>query len=115
VSLCLTTQYSMTTQIIFNATLALNGLTTTNTTQILAKGVRMKQQFQVVYETKGVKVVNVWLPEGTELPIDWHTMSYREQDEWLYENQDEAHLQWSDEQEGKAVNVLPVAQLKAVV
>jgi hypothetical protein len=75
----------------------------------------MKQQFQVVYETKGVKVVNVWLPEGAELPIDWHTMSYAEQDEWLYNNQDEAHLQWTDESEGQAVNVLPVAQLKAVM
>lgn len=105
----------MMTQTLFNATLALNGLTTTNTTPRRAKGVRMKQQFQVVYETKGVKVVNVWLPEGTDLPIDWHTMTYVEQDEWLYNNQDEAHLQWTDEQEGKAVNVLPVAQLKAVV
>jgi len=75
----------------------------------------MKQQFQVVYETKGVKVVNVWLPEGTELPADWNTMTYPEKDEWLYENQDEAHLQWSDESEGQAVNVLPVAQLKAVI
>ena len=74
----------------------------------------VRQQFQVVYETKGVKVVNVWLPEGTELPTNWHTMTYREQDEWLYENQDEAHLQWTDETEGQAVNVLPVAQLKAV-
>jgi len=75
---------------------------------------RVRQQFQVVYETKGVKVVNVWLPEGTELPADWHTMTYAEQDEWLYNNQDEAHLQWTDETEGQAVNVLPVAQLKAV-
>ena len=74
----------------------------------------VRQQFQVVYETKGVKVVNVWLPEGTELPADWHTMTYAEQDEWLYNNQDEAHLQWTDETEGQAVNVLPVAQLKAV-
>jgi hypothetical protein len=103
------------TQTLFNATLATNGLTTTNTTQILVKGARMKQQFQVVYETKGVKVVNVWLPEGAELPIDWHTMTYSEQDEWLYNNQDEAHLQWSDESEGQAVNVLPVSQLKVVV
>jgi hypothetical protein len=75
----------------------------------------MKKQFQVVYETKGVKVVNVWLPEGEELPTDWDTMTYAEQDEWLYEHQDEAHLQWTDEQEGKAVNVLPVTQLRAVV
>lgn len=103
------------TQTLFNVTLATNGLTTTNTIQILVKGARMKQQFQVVYETKGVKVVNVWLPEGTELPADWNTMTYVEKDEWLYENQDEAHLQWSDESEGQAVNVLPVAQLKAVI
>ena len=75
----------------------------------------MKQQFQVVYETKGVKVVNVWLPEGTELPPDWNTMTYVEKDEWLYDNQDEAHLQWSDECEGQAVNVLPISQLKAVI
>jgi hypothetical protein len=104
----------MTTQTLLNVTNAKTGSTTTNTTQILAKGARMKQQFQVVYETKGVKVVNVWLPEGTDIPIDWHTMTYAEQDEWLYENQDEAHLQWTDETEGQAVNVLPVAQLKAV-
>lgn len=78
-------------------------------------GIRMKKQFQVVYETKGVKVVNVWLPEGEDLPIDWHTMTFSEQDEWLYEHQDEAHLQWTDEHQGEAVNVLPVTQLKAVV
>ncbi len=75
----------------------------------------MKQQFQVVYETKGVKVVNVWLPEGAELPEDWELMSLKQQDEWLYDNQDEAHLQWTDEHEGMAVNVLPVSQLKAVI
>jgi hypothetical protein len=75
----------------------------------------MRQQFQVVYETKGVKVVNVWLPEGVELPAQWVTMTYQEQDEWLYNNQDEAHLQWTDEAEGQAVNVLPVSQLRAVI
>jgi hypothetical protein len=75
----------------------------------------MKQQFQVVYETRGVKVVNVWLPEGTTTPQQWESMTYVEQDAWLYENQDEAHLQWTDEHEGVAVNVLPVTNLKAVV
>jgi hypothetical protein len=79
------------------------------------RGDQMKQQFQVVYETKGVKVVNVWLPEGVELPAQWDTMTYVEQDEWLYDNQDEAHLQWSDETEGQPVNVLPISQLKAVI
>jgi hypothetical protein len=75
----------------------------------------MRAQFQVVYETKGVKVVNVWLPEGAELPADWELMTFKQQDEWLYDNQDEAHLQWTDEHEGMAVNVLPISQLKVVV
>ena len=75
----------------------------------------MRAQFQVVYETKGVKVVNVWLTEGAELPTDWELMTFKQQDEWLYDNQDEARLQWTDEHEGVAVNVLPVSQLKVVV
>lgn len=74
-----------------------------------------RQQFQIVYETKGVKVVNVWLPEGTDLPKDWDSMSLKAQDEWLYDNQEEAHLVWTDEHEGEAVNILPIAQLKSVI
>ena len=74
----------------------------------------MTKQFQVVYETKGVKVVNVWLPEGTELPTDWNTMSYAQQDEWLYERQVKSEDLWKDEYQGQAVNVLPVLSLKAV-
>ena len=109
------TQYSMMTQTLSSATLAKMSSTTTYTTPRLAKGAKMRQQFQVVYETKGVKVVNVWLPEGEDIPIDWHTMSFAEQDEWLYEHQEEAHLQWTDEHEGVPVNVLPITQLKAVI
>jgi hypothetical protein len=71
-------------------------------------------QMQIVYETKGVKVVNVWLPEGTQLPADWKTMTYQAQDEWLYERQTKAITLWSDEYKGEAVNVLPVLSLKAV-
>jgi hypothetical protein len=74
----------------------------------------MSKQFRVTYETKGVKVVNVWLPEGVEIPAQWGSMTLREQDEWLYDNQLEAHLNWSDETEGEVVNILPVAELKAV-
>lgn len=74
----------------------------------------MQKQFQVVYETKGVKVVNVWLTEGTELPTEWNTMTYEQQDEWLYEHQTHSQNLWSDEHQGQAVNVLPVLSLKAV-
>jgi len=108
------TQYFTTIQTSQSATNAGQILTATYITHKRVKGARMKQQFQVVYETKGVKVVNVWLPEGTQLPTDWNTMTYEQQDVWLYDNQDEAHLQWTDEHEGVAVNVLPIAQLKAV-
>lgn len=75
----------------------------------------MRQQFQVTYETQGVKVVSVWLPEGTELPEQWKIMTYAEQDEWLYDNQEEARLTYTDEHRGEAVNILPVAQLKVVI
>jgi hypothetical protein len=74
----------------------------------------MTRQYQVVYETRGVKVVNVWLPEGTELPTEWNTMTYAQQDEWLYENQSHSENLWADEHKGQAVNVLPVLSLKAV-
>ena len=74
----------------------------------------MQKQMQIVYETKGVKVVNVWLPEGTELPTDWKTLTYQAQDEWLYEHQSESKTLWSDEHQGQPVNVLPVLCLKAV-
>lgn len=75
----------------------------------------MKKQFSVTYETKGVKIVNVTLPEGTDLPADWDNLTMKQRDEWLYDNQDEAHLIWTDEHEGEAVNILPITHLKAVV
>lgn len=75
----------------------------------------MSKQFQIVYETKGVKVINVWLPEGTELPTEWNLMTYAQQDEWLYEHQSKSEDLWKDEHKGEAVNVLPVLSLKAVI
>jgi len=75
----------------------------------------MKKLFRIVYKTEGVKVVNIWLPEGAELPKEWDSMSLKTQDEWLYDNQSEARLIWTDEHAGQAVNIAPVTQLKAVV
>lgn len=74
----------------------------------------MKKQFSVTYETKGVKIVNVTLPEGEDLPSNWDSLTLKQRDEWLYDNQDEAHLIWTDEHEGVAVNILPITHLKAV-
>jgi hypothetical protein len=75
----------------------------------------MSNHFEVVYETKGVKVVNVWLPAGAELPTEWNTMTFAEQDEWLYDHQVHSNVKWADEHKGIAVNVLPVLSLKAVM
>jgi hypothetical protein len=75
----------------------------------------MTQHYQVVYETKGVKVINVWLSPEQELPEQWKTMTYAEQDEWLYEHQVHSNVKWTDEYKGEAVNVLPVLSLKLVI
>jgi hypothetical protein len=76
---------------------------------------QMKKQFSVTYEIKGVKIVNVTLPEGEDLPADWDSLTMKQRDEWLYDNQYSAHLIWTDEHEGEAVNILPITHLKAVV
>jgi hypothetical protein len=75
----------------------------------------MSNHFEVVYETKGVKVVNVWLAPDQQLPTEWNTMTYAEQDEWLYDHQVHSNVKWSDEHKGEPVNVLPVLSLKAVI
>ena len=75
----------------------------------------MKKQFSVTYETKGVKIVNVTLPDGEDLPEDWESLTMKQRDEWLYDNQYSAHLIWTDEHEGEAVNILPITHLKALV
>jgi hypothetical protein len=75
----------------------------------------MTQHFEVVYETKGVKVVNVWLAPEQQLPEDWNTMTHVEKDEWLYDHQVHSNVKWQDEHKGEAVNVLPVLSLKSVI
>ena len=75
----------------------------------------MRERFTVTYETKGVKVIDVWITEGAQLPAQWESMSLKDKDEWLYDNQEESKLKFTDEHQGECVNVLPVTQLKAVI
>ena len=56
----------------------------------------MSKQYQVSYKVEGIQVVNVWLPEGTDVPLTWNQMSLAEQDEWLYENQESSAKQYED-------------------
>ena len=56
----------------------------------------MTKQFQVVYETKGVKVVNVWLAPNQQLPTEGNCTNHPDPDLWHYENSvhsDEQQLQ----------------------
>jgi hypothetical protein len=73
------------------------------------------RQFSIIYNVKGTRIVDVFLPDNIELPENWGSLKTEEQDEWLYEHQQESKTLWSDEYKGEAVNVLPVAQLKAVI
>ena len=75
----------------------------------------MEKKFNITYETSGVKVYKVSLPEGAELPADWESMSLKSQDEWLYDNQINSKMIWCDEHQGRAVSILPTIQIKAVV
>lgn len=75
----------------------------------------MSKQFQVSYKIEGVQVVNVWLPEGTELPTNWDSMPLTEQDEWLYEHQEKSKIEYQDMHFSQAESVLQVRRLQAVI
>lgn len=75
----------------------------------------MSKQYQVTYRVEGVQVVNVWLPEGTELPKNWESMALTEQDEWLYENQEKSKIEYQDMHFSEAESVLQVRRLRAVI
>lgn len=67
-------------------------------------------RYQITYETKGVQVLDVWLPKGKELPSNWESMDLRAQDEWLYENQESSQTRYTDIHHGEAVAIFPVRE-----
>lgn len=75
----------------------------------------MSRHYQVSYKIEGVQVVNVYLPEGTQMPKNWDAMPLTEQDEWLYEHQESSKIEYQDMHFSKAESVLQVRRLKAVV
>lgn len=74
----------------------------------------MSKQYQVSYKVEGIQVVNVWLPEGTDVPLTWNQMSLSEQDEWLYENQESSAKQYEDIHYSTADSVLEVKHLRLI-
>jgi hypothetical protein len=74
----------------------------------------IEKQFQISYKVEGVRVVNVWLPKGTELPHIWNAMTPEHQDEWLYEHEGRSEVSYEDIHHSQAEAVLEVRHLKAV-
>jgi hypothetical protein len=72
------------------------------------------KQLQISYRVEGVRVVNVWLPEGVELPPIWSAMTLEHQDEWLYAHQAKSETFYEDIHYSQAENVLEVRHLRAV-
>jgi hypothetical protein len=74
----------------------------------------MMKEFQISYKVEGVRVVNVWLPEGTELPHIWNAMTPEHQDEWLYAHEGRSTVAYEDIHYSQAEAVLEVRRLKSV-
>ncbi len=70
--------------------------------------VRLRNVFDIVYETTGTECVRVFLPEGTEMPDNWKSLSLQEKDEWLYENQENMEHKWKDVDRGDTVQIMEV-------
>jgi hypothetical protein len=74
----------------------------------------MSNQYRVSYKVEGVRIVDVFLPEGVEPPKGFHLWGYQEQDEWLFENQIGKSTYLEDIHHAEAESVLKVHRLKAV-
>ena len=72
------------------------------------------KQLRISYKVEGVRIVNVWLPEGKELPTIWSAMTLEHQDEWLYAHQAKSETFYEDIHYSQAENVLEVRHLRAV-
>ena len=53
-------------------------------------------KFRVSYLVSGMRVVEVHLPEGTELPEGWADMPNEQKDEWLFSMQTTSRVLMED-------------------
>ena len=70
--------------------------------------------YRISYKVEGVRIVDVYLPEGLNPPKDFPLWDYPEQDEWLYENQIGVSRVLEDIHHAEAESILKVTRLKAV-
>ena len=53
-------------------------------------------KFQITHRIEGIRVTEVTLPYGTELPEDWDTYGNLDKDEWLFEHQIYSKIRYED-------------------
>ena len=53
-------------------------------------------KFQIVHKIEGVRITEVTLPYGIELPEDWDTYGNLDKDEWLFEHQIYSKIRYED-------------------
>ncbi len=63
-------------------------------------------KFYITYALSGNRMVEVTIPEGTELPSDWKDMTTIQRDEWIYTVQSASNLQWEDIDYAEATKIL---------
>lgn len=68
-------------------------------------------KFYITYALSGNRMVEVTIPEGTELPSNWKDMSVVERDEWIYSVQSATKLQWEDIDYAEAQKILYEVQV----
>jgi len=53
-------------------------------------------KFQITHRIEGIRVTEVTLPLGTQLPEDWDTYGNLDKDEWLFEHQIYSKIRYED-------------------
>ena len=54
------------------------------------------RQFSIIYNVKGTRIVDVFLPDNIELPENWDSLKTEKQDEFLYTYQTHSVLRTED-------------------
>lgn len=72
------------------------------------------EQYRISYKVEGVRIVDVFLPEGKQTPKGFDLWECEAQDEWLWENQIGKSVHLEDIHFAEAESVLKVRRLKAV-
>jgi hypothetical protein len=54
------------------------------------------RQFSIIYNVKGTRIVDVFLPDNIELPENWGSLKTEKQDEFLYTYQTHSVLRTED-------------------